>query len=146
MTDDTDEDPNEAITQDHVDAGNPSTTRRFKGSGNPKGRPKGSRNRKTIVKQVANEMHSVMEDGRRQRRSTLDLVLLRLRNLALAGKSPRAFEELNRLLKTYEPQGDGEMVGIMVAPAPMTEEEWIAEQEKKNLTRKPPAGYEDPSE
>ena len=61
----------------------PPMCRRFKESGNPKGRPKGAKNRKTIVKTVADEMHSVTESGTRRRRSTLELVLLRLRIMAL---------------------------------------------------------------
>ena len=68
---------------EEVGYGKPPTRRRFKKSGNSKGRPKGSKNRKTIVKAVANEMHTVAENGKHRRRSTLDLVLLSLRNLAL---------------------------------------------------------------
>ena len=77
----------------------PPTRRRFKKSGNSKGRPKGSKNRKTIVKAVANETHTLIENGKRRRRTTLDLVLLRLRNMALEDKNVRAFEELHRLIK-----------------------------------------------
>ncbi len=88
---------------EEVGYGKPPTRRRFKKSGNLKGRPKGSRNRKTIVKAVANEMHTVLENGKRRRRSTLDLVLLRLRNMALKEGNDRAFEEFHRLIKAYQP-------------------------------------------
>ena len=110
----------------------PPMRRRFKASGNPKGRPRGSKNRKTIVKTVANEMHSVGENGKRRRLSTLDLVLLRLRNLALEGKSVRAIDELHRLLKVYQPQEARVRGGVLVVPAPMSTEEWIAMVERKN--------------
>ena len=119
----------------------PPMKRRFKKSGNSKGRPTGSKNRKTIVKAVANEMHTLIEDGKRRRRSTLDLVLLRLRNLALEGKNDRAFEELHRLIKAYQPQETNDDVGYLVVPAEMTREEWVAEQMEKNKHRKRPSGY-----
>ncbi len=118
----------------------PPMQRRFKKSGNSKGRPKGSMNRKTIVKAVANEKHTVLENGKRQRRSTLELVLLRLRNMALEDKNVRAFEELHRLIKAYQPQEAGDGLGCLVVPAEMTQEEWIAEQMEKNKHRKRPSG------
>ncbi len=118
----------------------PPTRRRFKKSGNSKGRPKGSKNRKTIVKEVANEMHSVIENGKRRKLSTLDLVLLRLRNMALKDKNVRAFEELHRLIKAYQPQATNDDVGYLVVPAEMTPEEWMAEQREKNKHRKRPSG------
>ncbi len=106
--------------------------RRFKTSGNPNGRPKGSKNRKTFVRSVANEMHSVQESGKRRRLSTLRLVLLRLRNLALKGDDVRAFDEIHRLTKAYQPQEVNDNVGYAVMPAPMTEEEWLEQAEKDN--------------
>ncbi len=126
---------------EEVGYGKPPTRRRFKKSGNLKGRPKGSKNRKTIVKAVANEMHTVLENGKRRRRSTLELVLLRLRNMVLEDKNVRAFEELHRLTKAYQPQEAGDGLGCLVAPAEMTPEEWVAEQEELNKHRKPPPGY-----
>ncbi len=117
----------------------PPTRRRFKKSGNSKGRPKGSRNRKTIVKEVANEMHSVTENGKRRKLSTLALVLLSLRNMALGDKNVRAFEEFHRLTKAHQPQATTD-VGYLVVPAEMTQEEWMADQTEKNKHRKRPSG------
>ena len=125
---------------EEVGYGKPPTRRRFKKSGNSKGRPKGAKNRKTIVKAVANEMHTLIEDGKRRRRSTLDLVLLRLRNMVLEDKNDRAFEELHRLIKAYQPQATNDDAGCLVVPAEMTQEEWIAEQMEKNKRRKRPSG------
>ena len=125
---------------EEVGYGKPPTRRRFKKSGNSKGRPKGAKNRKTIVKAVANEMHTVAENGKRRRRTTLDLVLLRLRNMALEDKNVRAFEELHRLIKAYQPQETNDRVGYLVVPAEMTREEWVAEQMEKNKHRKRPSG------
>ena len=126
---------------EEVGYGKPPTRRRFKKSGNLKGRPKGAKNRKTIVKAVANEMHTLIEDGKRRRRSTLDLVLLRLRNMALAEGNDRAFEELHRLIKAYQPQETNDDAGYLVVPAEMTQEEWVARQEELNKHRKRPSGY-----
>ncbi len=124
--------PEQPPANEQVSYGKPPMRRRFKLSGNPKGRPKGSKNRKTIVKMVANEMHDMLEKGKRRRRSTLELVLRCLRNIALEDKNVRAFEELHRLIKAYQPQVIG---GYLVVPAVMTQEEWNAEQEKKNVER-----------
>ena len=95
-------------------------------------------NRKTIVREVAIEMHTIVECGKRRRRSTFDLQLLRLRKMALEDKNIRAFDEFHRLIKACQPHEAG---GLLVVLADMTPEEWIAEQEKRNETRKPPPGY-----
>ena len=44
-------------------------------SGNPRGRPPGSKNRKMIVKEIASEMHQIEEGNKQVRRSTLELVV-----------------------------------------------------------------------
>ena len=80
---------------------------------------------------VANEMHNLPENGKGRRRSTLALVLLRLRNKAL-DKNVRAFEELHRLAKVYQPQEAGVRRGYLVLSAEVTHEEWTAEMERKN--------------
>ena len=118
--------------------GKPPKRRRFKGSGNLKGRPKGAKNRKTIVRTVANEMHTVIENGTRRRLSTLELVLLRLRNMALEGKNVRAFNELHRLIKAYGPQEADKIHGVLVAPAEISAEEWIEREMEENKTRTKP--------
>ena len=125
---------------EEVGYGKPPTRRRFKKSGNLKGRPKGSKNCKTIVKAVANETYTVLENGKRRRRSTLDLVLLRLRNMALEEGNDRAFEELHRLIKAYQPQETNDRAGCLVVPAEMSQEEWVADQMEKNKHRKRPSG------
>ncbi len=126
------DEPAQPPAHEEVSHPGPPTRRRFKESGNPKGRPKGAKNRKTIVKAVADEMHSAIESGKRRRLSTLDLVLLRLRNMAMVEKNPRAFEELHRLIKTYQPQEANSNLGYIVVPAAMTPEEFMAEAEKQN--------------
>ena len=116
-----------------VGHGNPPMITRFKSglSGNPKGRPKGSKNHKTIVRTIMNEMHTVTEDGRRQRRSKIELMLLALRNRAVED-NPRAFREYRKFSAKYEPQASNSKLGYLVVPAPITIEDAIARNEKLN--------------
>lgn len=73
----------------------PKSTRFRKGqSGNPKGRPKGSRNFANDLDDVLNAKMMVNENGRTRKVSTQLAALMRLREKALKG-DPRA---LNRLL------------------------------------------------
>ena len=114
-----------------VGYGKPPLIRRFKlgHSGNRRGRPRGSKNRKTIVREIANEMHAVTEDGLQGRRSTLELMLLALRNRAAEG-NVRAFRAYMKYLVKYEPQDTHPNAGYLVVPAAMTVDEYIRETEK----------------
>ncbi len=76
---------------------------------------------------VADEKHAMLENDKRRRRTTLQIVLLRLRNMALEGTNVRAFEEFHRLAKAYQPQEADDHVGYLVVPAPMTARRpWIS--------------------
>ena len=55
-------------------------------SGNPRGRPKGSKNLKTIVEVVLNEKVEVTESGRRRKVTKLELVIRQLVNKAAGGE------------------------------------------------------------
>jgi hypothetical protein len=124
-----------AALEQQVGYGNPPMVRRFKGdSGNVKGRPRGSKNHKTIMREVANEMHPVVEDGKRWRRSTAELMLLALRNRAAQG-AVRAISAYERYMAKYAPQANRSQLGYLVVPAPMTEEEAIEEAENANQKR-----------
>jgi hypothetical protein len=132
MTDYPEDLPEGAPHDYDVGYGQPPLVRRFKMSGNPGGRPKGAKNRQTIVRQVAREAHTVIEDGREARRSTLELVLIRLRNMAIEGKNTRAAAELFKLHEKFEPRILNPDAGVAVTPAPMSAEDWIAEAERRN--------------
>jgi hypothetical protein len=54
-------------------------------SGNPAGRPRGSRNISTIIETVLDERISVTEAGRRRSMSTREAIIRGLRNDALRG-------------------------------------------------------------
>ena len=90
-------------------------------SGNRNGRPSGAKNRKTIVAEIARETHTITEDGRRRKRSTLELVLLSLRNKALDG-NVRAFRAFRVLAENYGPPEPDDRYGYLVVPAPTTRE------------------------
>lgn len=113
----------------------PTRRRRFKDSRNSKGRPAGSKNNKTIVRQVAREKHMVTEGGKKVRRPTLELVLMRLRNMALDGKNTQAVAEFHKWIEKLEPPKSNYNTGVLIAPAEISQEEWLAIAERKNATK-----------
>jgi hypothetical protein len=105
--------------------GNPPRHGRFKRgqSGNPRGRPRGAKGHKQTIAKIANEMHGVVEDGNRRRRSMLELIVLQLRNLAAQG-NVSAFRAYHTLLARYSPQATETCRGYMIVPEVPTIEEW----------------------
>lgn len=70
-------------------------------SGNRAGRPKGSRNKATILKEIAGEEHSVTIEGKKVKMNTLKLLFMRLREMAMQGddKALDAFNDWNAKLE-----------------------------------------------
>ena len=67
----------------------PSHSRFIKGkSGNPKGRPKGSKNLATIFHKIGNERVTVTENGRSRAVTKKEAIVLQLTNKALSGNLP----------------------------------------------------------
>ena len=99
-------------TTDGVGFGRPPIEHQFKAgrSGNPKGRPKGSRNFSTDLKRMLDMTVPVEQDGKRRRVSTLPAAFLRLREKAIRG-DPRAIDRIIELAmpEGAEPQADGEV-------------------------------------
>ena len=62
-------------------------------SGNPKGRPKGTPDLKTIVRKLLSSQVTITEGGRRKKVSTLTATVMRLNEKALKGDM-RAIEKL----------------------------------------------------
>ena len=69
-------------------------------SGNPKGKPKGSKNFKTDVKDTLKEPVRLNSGGKRKNVSTQQATLLRLREKALSGDA-RALDKMIDLARTY---------------------------------------------
>jgi hypothetical protein len=104
-------------------------------SGNPRGRPRGSRNVKTIVQEFARERHKVKEGGRRRSVTTLELLLRLLVGMSLNG-DVRASKLLDRLRDQYDP--NTEKLGYLVVPEGLPAEDWIRREQIRNEFRRPP--------
>lgn len=70
-------------------------------SGNPKGRPRGSKNLATIFHQVTSEKISVKENGRTRRMTRIEAVVHQLTNKALSGDA-RAMTQLMQFHRLFE--------------------------------------------
>ena len=103
---------------DEVGYGKPPKATRFKKgqSGNPKGRPKGSRNFKTDVKATLEAPVQLKEKGRVKTVSTQRAALLRLREKALSGNA-RALDRLLELARTYNDDNLAEATAAALAPS-----------------------------
>ena len=108
----------------------PLGTRFKKGqSGNPKGRPKGSKNLKTILKEVINEKVPVREDGKTRKITKLEAIIKQVVNKASTG-DPRATKQLMEFIREYlseEQNADfGNAIAAAKSPAELnTEDEAI---------------------
>ncbi len=87
---------------EEVGYGKPPKAARFKKgqSGNPKGRPRGSRNFSTDVKATLDQPVQLKIRGRNKTVATQQAALLRLREKALSGDA-RALDRLLELARTY---------------------------------------------
>ncbi|MEA2876749.1 MAG: hypothetical protein QOF14_1945 [Hyphomicrobiales bacterium] len=101
-------------------------------SGNYKGRPQGSVSLKGLARKVAGTKHSALIDGAPQRRTLLELVVLKARAMALAGHAGAAavMEDLWNVMAEPEPEESA----LLLAPPALTEEEWLARASVRNAT------------
>ena len=98
-------------------------------SGNYKGRPRGSVNLVALTRKVANTKHRVVIDGAPQRRSSLELVILKIQAMALAGHAGAAALMADLWELAAEPApGEG---GFLLVPQTVTMEEWMADAEAR---------------
>lgn len=100
-------------------------------SGNLLGRRKGSISRKRLTRKVALERHSVPIDDRQQQRTSLELVILTARGMAMAGHfgAGKIADWLDEQVRTRsdEPQG-----GLVIVPQGLTNEEWAEQAAQHN--------------
>ena len=95
----------------------PKTTRFREGqSGNPNGRPKGSRNFKTDVKATLEAPVQIREKGRVITVPTQKAALLRLREKALSGDA-RALDRLLELARAYDDENLPDAATTALAPS-----------------------------
>ena len=99
-------------------------------SGNPKGRPKGSKNLATLLGEALDEKVSLTENGRRRRVTKRELVIKQLVNKS-ASADLHAIKQLTDIV-----QGVERRAGASEAPAPppaftAADEEVIAELKKR---------------
>ncbi len=111
-------------------------------SGNRRGRPKGVKNRKTIVKEIALETHSITRHGVSEQVTTVELALLELRNKVALGDA-QALRYHGFLSEKYGLPITDKRVGFMLAPPPISSEEWWKREQERNRKRKPPPGYDE---
>lgn len=104
-------------------------------SGNPRGRPQGSRNTKTIVQEFARKRHKVKEGGRTRTVTTTELLLRLLVVMSMKG-DVRASKIIEGLRDRFDPST--EEFGYLVVPEEITAEEWIREQKIENEFRRRP--------
>jgi hypothetical protein len=99
-------------------------------SGNYKGRPRGSVSLKGLARKVAGTKHSAVIDGEPQRLTLRELVVLKTRAMALGGHAGAAaiMRDLWNVMAEPEPEESG----LLLAPAELSQEEWIARAEARN--------------
>ncbi len=130
---------------DPVGYGRPPKASQFKKgqSGNPLGRPPKSRGHKAIAARVFNEIQrlSGQPRGARVRYTTLEVIVMTLKQLAAAGRSGASalyvrFSERHARHETSQPN-----VGFLIVPERLTEEEWMARYSPQD---KPPVEKQEP--
>jgi hypothetical protein len=91
--------------------------------GNRNGRPKGSKNTRTIVRELAAERHLVKEDGQPVSYTTAELLIITLQRKAMQG-DVRASKLLDRYRAIYQLEPEEKPQGVLLVPEPLTIEEW----------------------
>lgn len=126
---------------DGVGFGRPPRATQFKPgrSGNPRGRPRGAKARRTIVEELASELHWVTEGGQQRQRTTLELIILHLRAKAVSGDL-KAIDSIKAILDRYDPQEPTRGGAVLVVPPTMTVDEW-----SRRFAKPQPVGSSAPS-
>lgn len=90
------------------------------------GRPKGSKNRRTMVRDVAQEVHSIPKDGKTVRRTTVELVAMVVRDQAASGNA-NAIRDLEKLYQMFGRPSEPVASGGLTLPYPKPLDVWAKE-------------------
>jgi hypothetical protein len=107
-------------------------------SGNPKGRPKGSVSPRQIVQKVALKTIVISYRGRPVKQTILEHVLDALKREVARGL-PSMMTEYARISTKLDPPPEDQRGGFLVTPEGLTQEEWIAQAEKRNARARDPS-------
>jgi hypothetical protein len=107
-------------------------------SGNKKGRPKGSVDLKKLTRKVAQKKHAVKVDGRIVRKTLLHLVIESMVREAATG-APSMVALNAEIRAKVSPTQDKLEGGILLAPAELSPEEFIAQEEARNANAQDPS-------
>jgi hypothetical protein len=100
-------------------------------SGNPAGRPKGSISLSRLTRKVAAKKHRVRIEGKIRLVSGLELLITKAKLMAASGQ-PGAAILINWLrAQTEHSGGETAIGGFLLAPAPVTPEEFAAQEEAR---------------
>jgi hypothetical protein len=99
-------------------------------SGNPKGRPKGSKNFATLLAEALDEKVSLTEDGRRRRITKRELVIKQLVNKS-ASADLRAIKQLTDIVQGVERRAGASPAPPSPPAFTAADEEVIAELRKR---------------
>ena len=111
-------------------------------SGNKKGRPKGSVDLKKLTRKVAQKKHAVRVDGKIVHKTLLQLVIETMVRKAATGASSMVALSAEIRAKV-SPSQDGQEGRLLLAPAALSTEEWIAQAEARNANARDPSTYVD---
>jgi hypothetical protein len=114
---------------DYVGHKRPPFARRFKKgqSGNPSGRPKGSKNAKALYVELANRKVRIRVGSKLKMVTQLEVVLQAMILKAMKGDTRAAdtYHKIGKSLGAFDPAPPAEgTYGVIVVPATMTMEEW----------------------
>jgi hypothetical protein len=107
-------------------------------SGNPAGRPRGAVGLTRMTRKIARKTRRVKIDGKFRKISTIDLLILKLNGMAAIGK-PGAAGVAGWLREQVTlPDEEVASAGILLVPAEVTPEEFMAEMQIRNVGKVEP--------
>ena len=102
-----------------------------------KGRPKGSRNERTIVREVARMQTTISEAGKEERVAIAEVMVRLLERRTMTG-DVAADRLLAKLRQRVAPEDEGNKPAFLLVPEPLDAAEWIRRAEIRNGFIEPP--------